>query len=223
MRLLHSSDLHIGADGEGGFTRRWGRGIGDVVRQERVDTVLLAGDTYDSNRVPAEAIEQSVQWFESLDVPVVILPGNHDCYDERSVYLSPSFGRSGRIEVLCEAAGSSVSLFDGELQIWGRAHPDHGAAMRPLEGAPVERTARWQIAMAHGHLVRSQHDRRRSYQIETSEIDGGEHDYVALGHWDRYFQVDSQTPAYYSGSPSHTGHALLVELGDGVEVRRVPL
>ena len=98
MRLLHSSDLHIGADGEGSFTRRWGRGIGDVVRRERVDAVLLAGDTYDSNRVPAEVVEQTVEWFESLDVPVVILPGNHDCYDQRSAYLRPSFARSGRID-----------------------------------------------------------------------------------------------------------------------------
>ena len=185
--------------------------------------MLLAGDIYDSNRVSDRAIEGSVAWFESLEIPVVILPGNHDCYDDRSVYRRSPFVDSERIKVLCESAGSSVSLFGGELRVWGRAHPNHGAAMRPLEGAPTERTARWQVAMAHGHLVRSEHDRRRSYQIETKEIDEGDQDYVALGHWDIFFQVDSQTPAYYSGSPSHTGSVLLVELQDEVEVRQVRL
>ena len=58
MRLLHTSDWHLGrnfgqlslADDQAAFVD-W---LGDVVRQERIDLVVIAGDLYDRAIPPIE-------------------------------------------------------------------------------------------------------------------------------------------------------------------------
>ena len=41
--------------------------------------MLLVGDIFDHNRIPTEVGQALVDELARLDVPVVVLPGNHDC------------------------------------------------------------------------------------------------------------------------------------------------
>src|SRR5262249_21484344 len=119
--------------------------------------------------------------------------------------------------------GATVSIFDGELNVWGRAHEDHADRLSPMVGVPAERSSRWQVSIAHGFLIRRPLDRRRSYPIELHEIDEGAHDYVALGHWHAFYRVPSRTPACYSGSPALTGAVVLVDLNHTATISQVRL
>ena len=51
-----------------------------------VDIVLVAGDLFDNARVGDEAVALTISELSRFERPVVVIPGNHDCVDERSIY-----------------------------------------------------------------------------------------------------------------------------------------
>jgi exonuclease SbcD len=85
MRLLHTSDWHIGKplrnhkrDGEyvDALTE-----VLDIARREQVDCVLVAGDIFDSVAPPPEAEGIIFEFFRELigaRIPAVVVAGNHD-------------------------------------------------------------------------------------------------------------------------------------------------
>jgi DNA repair protein SbcD/Mre11 len=85
VRLLHSSDWHVGKTIRGRsrvpeFEEALGEVVGIAV-QEGVDAVLVAGDLYDQRSPPPEAdglvFEALVRLYEA-GIRVVAIPGNHD-------------------------------------------------------------------------------------------------------------------------------------------------
>src|SRR6202051_2669051 len=80
--VVHSSDLHVDHD----YTARLHGGDGtaglscvlEAARDLAADVVLLAGDTFDSHRVPPALIEQAAAVIRAAALPVVILPGNRE-------------------------------------------------------------------------------------------------------------------------------------------------
>jgi hypothetical protein len=93
--------------------------------------------------------------------------------------------------------------------------------MRPLADIPPRGTAFWQIALAHGHLVRGVDDIGRAYPIAPAEIAGSNRDYLALGHWDVPSDAtQGDVVAAYSGSSSRVGTSALVTLAAGPDGSR---
>jgi exonuclease SbcD len=85
MRLLHTSDWHLGrslhrADllgAQAAFVDH----LVDTVRAERVDTVLVAGDVYDRALPPVEAVglfDEALHRLSDAGARVVLISGNHD-------------------------------------------------------------------------------------------------------------------------------------------------
>ena len=80
--VVHTSDIHVdhvytaeihGGDGTAGLAcvLNAARGIG-------ADVVLLAGDTFDCHRLPDALIDRTAAVIAAAEIPVVLLPGNHD-------------------------------------------------------------------------------------------------------------------------------------------------
>jgi DNA repair protein SbcD/Mre11 len=99
MRLLHTSDWHVGRSIRGRpRTAEFGDALREVVgiaTQEGVDGVLLAGDIYDHRSPPPEAdalvFEALVRLYEA-GVSAIAIPGNHDSalrLDALSKLLAP--------------------------------------------------------------------------------------------------------------------------------------
>ena len=93
-----------------------------------------------------------------LKVPTVLISGNHDNHDDSSLYRrhGPVVDDAG-VTFLDEVEGSTISLLDGEMVIWGRAMDDHHPGFRPLHGVPGRpggRTASdpWYVVLGHGRL-----------------------------------------------------------------------
>jgi DNA repair protein SbcD/Mre11 len=85
MRLLHTSDWHIGRSLHGtdllAEQEEVLGGLADVVAAEGVDAVLVAGDVYDRAIPPAEAtavLSRVVARIRRAGATVVMTPGNHD-------------------------------------------------------------------------------------------------------------------------------------------------
>lgn len=231
VRLLHSSDLHLGdLRVEPGCPEDVnGRALAVIValaRQQRVALVLLAGDVFDNNRVDEAVVGFACRQFARIDAPVVILPGNHDCLQTGSVYHRFDLpARAPNVQVLRQPAGETLHFPHLGLAVWGRAIDDYGGQFRPLASPPPRGAERWQIAMGHGHFC-GQHADGRSFPILTEDLAATTHDYVALGHWDVHKQVHAAPPAYYPGAARYTHAATLVDLspatGVAVQLARLP-
>jgi DNA repair exonuclease SbcCD nuclease subunit len=223
VRVVHSSDLHIGMDEAQPGVARLETVLGAAL-EARADLVVLAGDVFDHNRVGLEVLDLAADALAAASIRTVILPGNHDCLTQDSVYRRGRFGQLRDVHVLGVTTEDSSLFPDIELEVWGRAHLDH-FDMTPLRDPPPRRL-RWQIAAAHGHWVSGPHDSHRAYLIHQHELEATGADYVALGHWDRWTKVGAgKVAAYYSGSPTLAKSVNLIELGnaDGVRVERLPL
>ena len=85
MRLLHTSDWHLGRTIRGISRQpefeRVVQQVVDIAIEERVDAVLLAGDTFDTFAPPADAerlLYDALSQLLRAGVKVVSIAGNHD-------------------------------------------------------------------------------------------------------------------------------------------------
>jgi DNA repair exonuclease SbcCD nuclease subunit len=230
LLLVHSSDLHVDDERNGTKHSAGAAGLAAVLavaRAANADVVLLAGDTFDNNRVAVPVLDRTAQLLADAGRPVVILPGNHDPALPNSVFVRGGLAAIPNVTVLGVTHEEAVDFPLHDLEIWGHAHRDY-ENMVPLRG-PRARSTRWQIAMAHGHYEPPETlatPLRPSWLFSDDAIAATEADYLALGHWDRPVRVgNGVVPAYYSGSPdlAQTVNLIRLTAAGRVVVTREPL
>jgi exonuclease SbcD len=201
LRLLHTSDVHLS---DGPDSSRFLRWVVDTAVTRQVDVLLIAGDLFDHSRVAPATVEGAIEQLARLPQPVVIIPGNHDQIDERSLYHKVDLESAGaHVTFVGEPSGRSVVFDDLRLVVWARGIEDHSPSHRPLVGYGPPRRSYWNVVLTHGHHVPSGQTSDRSSQITEHEIAALGSDYVALGHWHHFVDVSAGgVPAFYSGSPS---------------------
>ncbi|MBI4301698.1 MAG: DNA repair exonuclease [Chloroflexi bacterium] len=220
LKILHTSDIHL-------CPELWpspaGIALAALVNgalREEVDLFLIAGDLFESNRVPQRIIDVAIAEFRRLSIPVIILPGNHDSYDAPSIYRRIDItAHAPNVRVLTDAEGEMLSFPELGLILWGNPIVDHHPGFRPLASIPSRQGDYWHIALAHGaHSMRLGID---SSPILAEEIANCGWDYIALGHEHRFRDVSNgQVVACYSGSPTdnialtedNSASAILIEL-----------
>ena len=218
MRLVHLSDLHLGfrqfqrltpsginqreADVAGTFRRAIDRTIGLAP-----DLVVIAGDVFHNVRPTNPAILQAFQQFSRLcrELPraaVVMVAGNHDL---------PRTSETGCILRLFAELGVHVvdaearRLTFPELDLSVLAVPDVPGVRRPaLDPDPA---ARRNVLLIHGEVEgvipkEAAPVDRAPMEITREELGAAKWDYVALGHYHVYREVEPN--AYYSGSVDYT-------------------
>lgn len=126
MRILHTADWHLGKVLKGRERtpeiRQALQALLELVRSERIDLVLVAGDLFDRSVVSTEAEAAAFEFFVGLrerGVPALVIAGNHDSR-ERLEALSPLlsltgatvFGNLRLVEQggVVEALGAKVAL-----------------------------------------------------------------------------------------------------------------
>ena len=205
--LVHSSDLHVDEDRAAGSRHGDGmaglRSVLVTACAARADVVLLAGDTFENNQLGRAILERARGLLADADLPVVILPGNHDPALADSVFVRGAFAELPNVSILGVTHDEAVRFPVFDLEIWGHAHRDY-FSMAPLRG-PRPRSICLQVAIAHGHYeppATRTKPLRPSWVFSDEEIAATGADYLALGHWDRPMRVgNGVVPAYYSGSP----------------------
>lgn len=243
IRLLHTSDVHLGADWSLRGPARHGpmclcplQIVADAAVQSECDLLVVAGDLFDHNRVSDALVGELIHLLDGLPLRTFLVPGNHDALDSTSVYHR--FARhapSPAIRIADNPLGSWTEYPEQNLSVWGRPIVVHEPAYRPF-GSPIRRprpaSEAWHVVVAHGHYVET-HARDavapRSSPFCASELAQIDADYVALGHWDVPTRVGHEhMPSWYSGSPTDNGEprtAILATLDttNGVQVEHVQL
>lgn len=127
MRILHTSDWHIGRTFHGNSTLDALRGVLDAltaqVREHRVDVVVIAGDVFDS-ATPAAAcyamLTDVLRGISDAGAQIVLTSGNHD-NAARLGFMAPLL-RDG-VHVVTDAAGvgTPVTIDDehGRVHFYG--------------------------------------------------------------------------------------------------------
>src|SRR5690606_4382282 len=128
MRILHTSDWHIGRSFHGHSTLDALRGVLDAltaqVDEHGVDVVIVAGDVFDSATPAAEAyrlLTDVLLGIRDAGARVVVTSGNHDSA-ARLGFQAPCLGRAG-VHVLTDplAASDPVTIDDehGPVHLYG--------------------------------------------------------------------------------------------------------
>lgn len=227
VQLVHTSDLHIYSPESCTTLLR----IVESANHANADLLVVSGDLFDNSRVTQETVEKTVEALSHLNMPAVLLPGNHDQLDDHSVYHRVNLSFAPLVHLISNPDGQQVGFPDLDLVVWGRAMEEHSPKFRPLEGAPSRDGFGWYVGMAHGFHYPTGEKPDRSSPIFAEEIAKTSYDYMALGHVHVYRNVSSgPVSAFYSGAPddhaiAHTGQVALVTLDpeSGVRVEQIPL
>ena len=226
LRLLHTSDIHIGDEYAPARRLTELTALVDAAIAQRVDALLIVGDLFDSTRVKRQDVEAALSQLARLTVPTIITNGNHDALDNPSIYDRIHLGDAGEhIYFVDDTDGRQIVLDDLHLAIWARAMLGHEPCHRPLQGYRRHPDGYWQVVLAHGYYFPSGEPPDRSSPIQAQEIAALECDYLALGHWHHFLDVSVEgVTAFYSGSPAiGTANLVTLEPSAGSRVERIPL
>ena len=238
MRILHTSDWHLGRSFKGvpllEEQHRFTDQVVDMVGSEGIDLVVVAGDVFDRALPPAEAVEV---WYEALErivdagAQVVAISGNHD-QGER-IEVPPRLLRPG-IVIRGSRAPSSVTLDfdDGPLLVapipfldpflardlyQGEGAATHQSVLQgwlAATGLPAKPTRSLAVSHAFVRGGEASESERSLLQVGGAELVDAKvfegFSYVALGHLHRP-QVVGDDRVAYCGSPLAYSFAETVE------------
>src|SRR5712692_2768013 len=115
--IAHSSDLHLASDYKPEDDLARLRKVLDASIAAGADVLLLAGDIFDHNRVKLAMIDEVGLALNDARLPVIILPGNHDCLAAGSVYRRGGLAEVPNVEVLGITVDEAVLLPDLDVEI----------------------------------------------------------------------------------------------------------
>ena len=228
MKILHASDFHLDSpfqrlSAEQAQQRRrelreLPGALVKLAREEAVDLILLPGDLFDGARVYPETIEALTAALGGAGVPVVIAPGNHDCADGGSPYLTVNWPENVRIFTRPEMGAFEFPELN--CVVHGCAFTTPHRTDEPLRGFSAPEDGRLHLLCVHGEVGLG-----GSYgPIPPAALSGCGAAYAALGHIHAAsgLQWAGDTAWAYPGCPEGRGFdelgpkgALLVTVDDG--------
>jgi DNA repair exonuclease SbcCD nuclease subunit len=235
VRILHTADWQLGKQFENlgapsdklAFLRQGRidvvRRIGQLAIDRSVDVILVAGDVFERNEVGDLLIREALAVMRLVDIPWLLLPGNHDPAGPASVWdRIERLGCPEHVHVLLST--DPVLLVGGSLAVLPAPLARKHQFADPTEsfGQQVTSQTAVRVGLAHGSLrnrlapAAEQHN-----MISDTRADEARLDYLALGDWHSCKEVAPRT--YYSGTPEpddfgqDSGAVLIVELpGPGI-------
>ncbi len=235
VRFIHSSDWQIG------MTRHFLRGeaqarftqdridairtLGQLARKHDARFIVVAGDVFESNQLSLQLLQRALDAMEEAQVPLFLLPGNHDPLDAGSLYRSKLFReRPGNVMLLDDMTPRKVAGLPGVEVVgapWRSKRPlEDLVAALGAQTPPAAGTVR--VAVAHGQVDIMTPERRPdtlSLSAAEAALEQGQWHYLALGDRHSLTKVGNSGAIWYSGAPEATdfaevrpGYALLVEI-----------
>lgn len=227
LRLIHSGDLHLGkrfgnfsGDLPGRLREARHQALGRLAEQARAHgatTILLAGDTFDTETPAPEIRRQALaEMRDHAPLRWVILPGNHDSLQAAQLWETLRAEAPDNVILATEQApillpeGAAVLPAPCTTRRPGRDLTDWMGGAATAEG-----TIR--IGLAHGAVRSFSEESVAADVIAPDRARLAGLDYLALGDWHGPVAVDARTR--YSGTPEpdrfkhdRDGEALLITI-----------
>ena len=171
MRLLHTSDWHIGRSLHGADLLAEQEavlsGLADVVAAERVDAVVVAGDVYDRAVPSADAtavLDRVLTRLRAAGATVVLTPGNHDSA-RRLNFAAGLLAVSGvHVRATVPGLDEPVLLSDahGDVAVYGLPYLEPELARHELGLADGDGGRAGGAARSHEAVLQAAMDRVRA-------------------------------------------------------------
>ncbi len=253
MRILHTSDWHLGLSlNNTSLLEEQRHFIGrllEIVDEEKIDVVIVAGDVFDNAVSNADAIalynEAMTQLCIEKKVPVLVCAGNHDgaarlascgaLLEKAGLYIAGSIRDGLKTVLIKDTAFHLLPFFSIEEVRF--LYPDeeiksYDAAMRVLmENEKKEKGKN--VLVAHCFVTGAQvSDSDHSAMVGGANMVGWDafqgFDYVALGHLHRAQDVAkgvrySGAPVKYSFGEANAQKSVTVIDTEDFSYREVPL
>ena len=233
IKLLHTADWHLDAPMSGVSeaiacalqkeNRKLPEKIAKLCKEEGCDLLLIAGDVFDGN-VTKDTLIAVKDALGSLDIPVVISPGNHDFCSPTSPYLTEVWPEN--VHIFKKAQIESIVLPALNCKIYGAGYEamDCPALLKRFRAEGEEA---WQIGVFHADATTaSTYCPVTKHQIQESGLD-----YVALGHIHKQGSLNTgDTLCLWPGCPMGRGFdelgpkgVIIATLDETKEAKFVPL
>ena len=247
VRFVHTADWQLGMrrhyldeEAQGRFSQDRldaVAAVGRLAEEEGAAFVVVAGDVFDDNQVDRRTVLRLLEVLRGFpDIPVLLLPGNHDPLDAGSVFTSADFRDHcpPRVHVIDGPEPIEVA---GGVEVVGAPWPVKSPVRNPaldVLGSLGEPTG-LRILLAHGGVdaLGGEFDQAtvlRARDLEPAVADGRVH-FIALGDRHSATPVGDSGRIWFAGAPEPTayvednpGKALLVDVdpaGVHVEQRQV--
>ncbi len=216
VTFLHTADWQIG------MTRRWLqpeaqarfdsdrldaiRRAGHIARAQGCAFVVVAGDVFESSQLRQGTVLRALEVMREIELPVYLLPGNHDPLDAISIYCQPTFSTACPSNVTVLDSTQPVTVAPGVEVIgapWGGKHPGRdlvGDAVTSLP--PADGTVR--IVVGHGIVDVLDPSGANPAAIDTASLvaalEQRQIHYVALGDRHSRTDVGGHGTIWYSGA-----------------------
>lgn len=209
-KIIHTSDLHLGMTFKSlGHISKFHRvdcldtfsKIIDMCLKEKVDGLLIAGDLFDNpepNKSLVKYVNKEFIKLEKNDIYVFISTGNHDPYAKNSIWEDFVFPKN--VIIFDNQKMESTKLKN--LSVYGLAYKDD--TVKPFEDFSADDEDSFKIGLVHGSTININWDEQpeAGYRPITKEnINNSGLDYVALGHFHNFMNLNTEIPCFYSGSP----------------------
>jgi len=189
------------------------RAIAKLAQEERCSFVVVCGDVFDSNHLDRQVVVRALDAMSSFDVPLFVLPGNHDSANAASVYSSPAFLSHCPENVTVLESGAPVGVPGTTAEVIGAPWD----SKQPLEDLVAKACAelkpdatRLRVLVAHGALDEGNPDPHDPSLIRLSEaqeaIASGLVQYIALGDRHSLTRVGDTERLWYAGTPLATDY-----------------
>lgn len=229
MKILHTADWHLDAPmaglGEENASflrqelRKLPQRIARLCQVNGCDLLIIAGDLFDGPYTK-DSLDAVRNALGSLEIPVVITPGNHDFMSPDSPYEKESWPEN--VHIFKEARISALPLPQLDCVIYGAGY-ERMDCPGLLKNFQAEGSARWQIGVVHGEVnnAASNYCPVTRHQLQESGLQ-----YLAMGHIHKQGSLrGGDTLAAWPGCPMGKGFdelgakgVLLVELAQTVSV-----
>ncbi|CAM8647462.1 SbcD DNA repair exonuclease [Burkholderiales bacterium] len=236
-RFLHTSDWQLGVTRQflsADTQARWAearfegiRNLGRIAKEELCEFIVVAGDVFESNQVDRKTILKACDAMASIEIPIYLLPANHDPLDAASVFSSkPWRDRKPANAHVLDAMGKIYEVRPG-IEVVGAPW----TSKRPLTDLvstaadALEATAGViRIMVGHGAVDQLSPDKDNPALIRVSDAEEalleGRYQYLALGDRHSLTSIGTSGRIYYSGTHEaydfgevDPGKVLIVEIG----------
>lgn len=195
MKFLHTADLQIGARfvrfGDKAEVLREARlttlkRLLAIGRENAVDAILIAGDLFESNQIANTLVEEVYGILAACpEIPIVILPGNHDPVDGPGcIWLRSPFATPPPHVTVCttrdeiEVAGAAILPVPITQKVSTR-----DPSLPLAERATSVAKEKIKIGITHGALAIEGKHQPNDQPIALNAATRAGLDYLALGHW----------------------------------------
>lgn len=202
------------------------RAIASLAREAECSFVVVAGDVFESNHLDRQSVIRALDAMAGFDVPLFLLPGNHDHDNAASVYRSSAFLQHCPKNVVVLHTSEPITIPGTGAEVvgapWDSRQPLLDLAAKTCANlTPSESLLR--VLVAHGQIDEGSPDPQNPSLISLAgardAVASGRVNYIALGDRHSLTKVGETERIWYAGTPLTTdfgeeksNHVVLVEL-----------